>query len=456
MNKNLIVLFLALGSIFGTGVKAQEADEATCKEQLSIYYEYYKAKNYNDAYTAWRYCFDNCPDVHKNIYIHGPAILLNKMKVAATPEEKEELKQLLMKNYDQRLQYFPGKEGYVYGRKGFDMWKYKIGTNEETMAVLKKAIEIDGEETDASVINAYFNTAVRMYQAKTFDASQVFEVYDNSMELLEGNMKVNQSTLNNLTADSTVVLNAKQKKEVKKLEKRVAVNGKVVSNIDKTIAPLATCDRLNALYSDQFEANKTNEDWLKRSVTLLGRKKCFDGELYLKVAESYYQINPTEKAARAIALISLRNNDYSKAVTYFEEAAEKASNDIDAADNLVKAATASFKLGRKSSARTFAQKAIQKNPKEGAAFMLIGNLYASSANECGSNIFEKKAVYWAAINEFAKAKRVDPELTKEANKLIGSYSQQVPNKEMIFQFGMSGKTLKIGCWMNTSVKVPTI
>ena len=43
----------------------------------------------------------------------------------------------------------------------------------------------------------------------------------------------------------------------------------------------------------------------------------------------------------------------------------------------------------------------------GRAHLLIASLYASSANDCGDNQFNKRAIYWLAADIAKKAGRVD-------------------------------------------------
>ena len=52
--------------LFSFSISAQDkfgVDEQKCKENLSMFREYYKQKNYVDAYTPWIWTFNNCPFV---------------------------------------------------------------------------------------------------------------------------------------------------------------------------------------------------------------------------------------------------------------------------------------------------------------------------------------------------------------------------------------------------------
>ena len=50
--------------------------------------------------------------------------------------------------------------------------------------------------------------------------------------------------------------------------------------------------------------------------------------------------------------------------------------------------------------------------------MIIGYLYASSNKECNANPLHAKAVFWAAVDKFQKAKEVDPSMASKANEMI--------------------------------------
>ena len=87
--------------------------------------------------------------------------------------------------------------------------------------------------------------------------------------------------------------------------------------------------------------------------------------------------------------------------------------------------------------------------------MLKGNIYVSGASACGSD-FEKKTVYWLAVDMFKKALKFEDTKLK-ASKSINTYSKYFPDKETCFFNGLeSGQSYNIGCWINKSTIVRTI
>ena len=102
------------------------------------------------------------------------------------------------------------------------------------------------------------------------------------------------------------------------------------------------------------------------------------------------------------------------------------------------------------------RKALRENPSMGRCHLAIAAMYASSANNCGTDTFSKRAVYWLAAQEAAKAGRVDANLRSSASKSVKSYNAKAPTKADIFTKGNAGETITIGCWIGGSVKVPNL
>jgi len=108
-------------------------------------------------------------------------------------------------------------------------------------------------------------------------------------------------------------------------------------------------------------------------------------------------------------------------------------------------------------ARSFARKAAAANPNSGEPYMLIGTLYASSGPLCGPGTgFDSQIVTWPAIDKWQQAKRIQPDLAGQANKLIGRYTQYMPSKSDIFQRSLKeGDSFTVGCWIQESTRVRT-
>ena len=123
---------------------------------------------------------------------------------------------------------------------------------------------------------------------------------------------------------------------------------------------------------------------------------------------------------------------------------------------LFKIATNFKKKGRYGQARTYYKKTLSFNPSMGRSYLAIAAMYAKSANTCGTDNFSKRAVYWLAAKEAAKASKVDPNMKKNAAKSIANFKAKAPQKSEIFSSGRAGETINIGCWIQRSITVPNL
>jgi hypothetical protein len=151
-----------------------------------------------------------------------------------------------------------------------------------------------------------------------------------------------------------------------------------------------------------------------------------------------------------------RKKAYADADKYYNESASLHTEGFEKAKIYYRLAVMSKKRGAKSKSYNYARKTLNAQPSYGKAYLLISGLYASSANNCGTSQFDKRAVYWLAANTADKAGKVDGALKKSAAKTSANYRAKAPSKEMIFSEGKAGQKVAIGCWINKSVTVPNI
>lgn len=470
MKTTLYALALILG--LGGVLKAQEygEDSVKCRENLYIYYELAKKKQWLEAYPGWEYVYTNCPASSKNNFIYGPYIVNAKIKEAAdAKDEAAELKfkNMLMDVYDKRNEFFPGKEGYVAARKALDMLRHFPDSSKATYDLFKEALELDGPEQSAAFYNYYFVTAARLFNDKTFDVEDVFNSYNVVMEGIEVNNNALNVTIAGLVEkrDSNgVALEQKEERELAKAERELERYTKVESNIEKILGPIATCDKLNLIYNEEtFAANSGDTLWLKRAAKMLQKERknedgeyedCTDAPIFFKISDALYKVQPSAPSARGMFVMSYRNGDYDLASNYIKEAISYELDPIKRSNDYIKLASVYLKRGMLSAAKSAAFQAANLNKTSGDPYVLIAQIYAAADGKCGSNVFEKKAVYWAAIDKLNYAKSIDKSVSGKANKLINIYKQQLPDKGVSFQLGHTGgEKYTIGCWINETVTV---
>ncbi|TLX77436.1 tetratricopeptide repeat protein [Labilibacter sediminis] len=423
------------GSKYGHG-----EDSIRCLQNLSLFIEYVKQKSYADAIPSWEIAFNECPLANSKIYTDGIKIMDWRIKKEKDKAKKEELFQQLMGVYDQRIKYFGDhkkyNENYILGRKATKMLSYKK-TNPEARAQAQEWFEksIAGQKTksEIAVLATYMTNTVAMYKSGQTDAETVVNNY----------IKVNDILSTILTK---LPANSKHKPVLE------GVKGKVEELFAKSGA--ADCETIEQIFAPQLAENKDNLDWLKLVNKLLARANCEDAQLLYDVSESLHVIEPSSSSAYGLARMYLKTQDLPKAVEYYNEAINLEEEAEQKGTYLYQLGLIKFNQGKLAESRTNARKAIELRPDWGDPYILIGNLYATSAKNFGTKEFEHKTAYWAAVDQFFKAKKIDPEVAEKANELINIYSKHFPGTEEIFFEGHQvGDSYAVGGWIGVTTTV---
>lgn len=259
-------------------------------------------------------------------------------------------------------------------------------------------------------------------------------------------------------------LTSVDKRKISNNEIRLRNITKVQSNIEKILSPLLTCDKLTLIYNEEaFEQNKDNIEWLKRAGNLLQKERvgdngemtsCTDNPVFISIAETLYEIEPSAQAALNMAKLGVNKSDWAMAKKYYTEAIEQEEDLRRKANSYMGLAYVNQKMGALSAAKSNCLKAGQLRKDWGNPYLYLATLYAEAAGTCGANAVEKNAVYWAAINKLSYARSIDPSIANKAAKLISAYTQQIPDKGISFQLGYKeGDKINIGCWINETVSV---
>lgn len=403
-----------------------------CKINLSLYIEFYKQKNYDAAYLPWSAVFRECPKSSKNIYIHGASIVMNKVNKAKDPITQAKFIDTLMMMYDMRIRIF-GEDGLVLGSKGIDYYKLYPQKKDEAFKILDQSIRLEGNNSDTLVILTHLLVAADLLKDKHLKVEQFLDYYNKSSEIISSQLDQSQ--------DSSKTSNLLSTQE----------------NLDIILlnSGIATCDKVVPVFTKKFELHKEDIAILKTIIKILIKQECIDSKLYTEASEQLYKIEPSSFSAYALAKLCLKNNDYSKASTYYLQA-------IDLEKSLQKKAQYYYelasmygtKLGKMNDARSYALKAIENRKDWGMPYILVGTLYVQSVKDCGENPFAKSMSYIAAVDKFIQAKTIDRSCIKEADKYISLYSASFPTKEEGISKNMKeGDSYTIGCWINETIKV---
>lgn len=452
-----IAAFVVLG--YGSMHNAQaQAQNPECSNNLSIYVEHAKVKNYDAAYTPWKMVYDNCPDLNWANFPYGERILADRIEKATGADKTAAINQM-EKLYDDRLKYFPAKTNKAETIIDKVILKYdnKLATNSEIYEQLHKAFTEDQDNfTNPKALYLYFSSLVDLNAEGSKDLDLVFQTYDAVMAKIDvENDKYTTVISKLLPKEDANTLTSKEKSQLKSANSYSETYGKISESIDGKLGALANCENLIPLYQKNFEAKKSDVNWVKSAVGRMFSKDCTDDPLFKKLFEAQLALDPSAEAYMYGATLKMKAGDSKGAVSDYNKALDLETNAKKRSDIAYKIAT-TYVRSSKSSARSYAQKALDANPSNGKAYLLIASLYASSANDCGTTTFEKRAVYWKAADVARQAGRVDPALSGRSSQAATSYASKAPSKEDIFNSGMSGKTVSFSCWVGGSVTVPSL
>jgi len=460
-----IKLFQFLAIIFfNINYVISQASE-DCIQSLSIFAEFAKVKNYDSAFEPWMIVRENCSKINSAIYSYGERILKDKIK-KTTGEELEFFKNDLLKLYDEWIQNFPKQRnktviGKITSSKAQTMLDLEMKDLKTIYEVFDKAFKTDPDSfSNPKHLYNYFKTLYDRYKENDNEVSMelLINKYEELSEKIENESVKLSKKLDVILKkeEQGSVITTRETRNKIAYESQFNAIGTYLKNLDVIIQKEATCYNLIPLYKKNFEVRKTDVIWLKRAVNRMDGKECSDDPFFVTLVETWYGIEQSAGTAYYLGLLKDKTGESAEALKYYKESIALETDKYKKAKILLKIANRFKKVGRKVSARTYALRALSNQPSLGKAYLLIAGLYAESANDCGENQFNKRAIYWLAAQTAVKAGRVDASLKRSAFAAVNSYNGRAPTKTDIFTEGNEGSTIKIDCWIKSSVKVPKL
>lgn len=464
--RKIATLFLALATSFGIYAQDSNADslkygpdKSKTEEKLSLYIEFYKQKNFKDAYPEWSYLFHNAPLRTKNLYIHGPKMVESFIKAEADSVAKAAWIDSLFMIYDQQALHYPKKKGANLGKKGVVIYKNYPNKLEEANKLFKEAYNLDGNGISRAVMNYYFLSSVKLKNKKIYTVDDIIVMYSDLSSVIAFQKSKYSGEEADLTAKSdSTELSKKEKRTLKNATSILGTLNNVEGNIEKTVGPLLSCDKLSELFTENFEANKEDVAWLTRATKLMKNKECTDTDVFFTIAEQQYKLDPSADAAINLAYIALKRKEYNTATTYIDNALEQEQDDFKKSDYYYLKARVQLGQQSYSAARASALKAASLRKGWGAPYILVGQVYAATSRKCGElkTEFLKRIGYCAALDKFEYARRIDPSSAAKANKMISEYSKHVPSVTDAFTAGYeNGQKFTIDCWYREVTTIRT-
>lgn len=418
------------GGDYGDTPEQQEE----CKKYLSLYRDYRDQNMYEQALPFWRNAYEICPGSAKTLYIDGTRFYGNILDEIYQDSSKLDVRNAyidtLMQIYDQRIEYF-GEEGKVLTYKGNDLYKYDKSRAKEANAMFKRSMELLGNNTDAVALSRYYQSLVDLYNSKEATKSDLLVEYMPVVDILDYNIARLED------------------------EKAKARYESAKTNLENFFVKIADCSDIYSILSERLAEAPEDISLNKKALAVLNKRDCTDDPLYLQVAERVYRDEPTHPAAYSLGIEAVKAKDYSKALTYFREAIELCGDCIDLEKYLLRAGQTATILGQTSTARNYANRILQENPRSGAAYILIGDAIATAAKNCEGPL-GPASVYWLAADYYAKAANTDPSVAGEANQKVANTRKYFPLKTDVFFHNLEeGQAYQVECMGGESTTVRT-
>lgn len=299
--------------------------------------------------------------------------------------------------------------------------------------------------------------AVDLFNEDKKELPEVFELYDEVINKIDAQRNSMAETLTKLMEkrDEGTALDDTETRNMKAYETNLNAYGTVTQSINTKLGILADCENLIPLYEREYEDNKDNIEWLKAASNRLDSKEC-ETELFFTLAERLHQLEPSSESAYYLARMLEHENKLNDALKYYEQAAELEQNKTRKARTYFSIAEIYRKRNNPVQARNYYNRNLELNPSNGHAYLRIAALYASSANDCGTTAFEKRAVYWRAADLADRAAAVDMSLASHARATADSYRQRAPSRTDIHSEGKAGEVIRLDCWIGGSITVPQL
>ncbi len=430
------------GSRYGHG-----QDSIDCLNNLSLYGEYVKTKNYAEAYPYWQKVFADAPVSQHGIYTNG-AVILKKL-IAATKDmtERKKYADELMSVYDQQLQYLdklnllrksPWTDFYVKGEKAHTYITYYPGMDvNKAYEMLSEAIELGKADNQYYIIGDFMKISTQKFKNDDTHREQLIQDYITASGYIN---TIAEAANNSTSAQKEALLKA------------VATTKE---NVDAYFinSGAADCGQLEAIYAPKVEDNKDNLEYLKKVVSIMGMLSCTESDTYYTASEYAHNIAPTAETAAGCAYRYFKRGDVNKSIEFFDQAIELDSTNLGKAEYSYKAAVILNSDKQLGKAKGYVTRAISLNGNKGAYYILLANIYAA-APRWNDDANLNNCKYYAVLDKLYQAKRVDESVTEEANKMIAAYSTHTPAVEELFFLGYKkGDQVKVGGIINETVTI---
>ncbi len=413
---------------FSSPAYAKWGDTPESREQNMFYSTFMREaidnKNYDIAAGYFQKLVANCPKATDTMYAYALRIYKAKIAGAASLAEKRVMVDSLIIVHDLRLEHFSNHAtrgaAYITDSKARDYFNFNKVDREGLRDAFRAAVEAGGASADPSLVFLYFQNICDDYNADEIMADELIEEYMGLSPFFEA-----------LSGDDAEFKD--------KFDTAFGNSG------------VANCENLEAIYKGKIAENPTDGKLLEQAVRFMDKAGC-STPFYAEVAEKFYVLSPTSRAAMALAAIFQNSGDYEKAVKYLRDALA-AETDMEEQETLYsRIALIELARGRMGEALTAANAALAiadgTEKDNGVALFIKAQAYGASAEKCAD--LQGQIAYLAAYDMMQRAlanfSSDESSYISPAKALAAQYKAFFPTKEECFFNEIElNSTVKVEC-----------
>lgn len=404
-------------------------------------------ENFNLAFSNWEKAYDMAPmaDGKRSYHFTDGVELLKAQALRATDDAKKQaFEQKVIALYDQYMECYPDKKDIVLGRKAYDMfYMSSYGYREATFEAYRAAIMEGGNNVEYIILDPLGQLIKYLFENEKISQEQAREVLENAQKLAEYNEENNKRYAKYYESGKALMLN-----HIKPVEDQIF-----------------DCDYFKAKLMPMYRESPDSLDILRYVYNKLVAQGCDPEAADMQDLKTDYETKASQINAQREAEFLEKNpgvaarrlydeGDFEGAIAKYEEAIENSDDPEKKAEYYFGIASIQFrKLDQYSTARSNARKAAELKDNWGRPYMLIGDMYAATSSSCGDNGYSRGLAVLAAIDKYAYARSIDPDVAEEANEKISLYNSSIPTKDDVFMRGKEGATERVGCWIGETVRV---
>lgn len=415
-------------------------DSLKSVQWYSLYREFFKQKNYDEAMKYWPFVYKVAPTLNSRVISNGISYYGDLLKAEKEdgPRKDELLDSLIMLNYHKMHCYKKGlaSETKIKSKIGWYYQTYRPEATDEIKRIYGDVIHTAKNDAPYYTLDPYFRFLLIDLDKGLVTPEEVLA----EKEMIEGIIEANSTD---------------EKYGAKFLKVGESITSLFENN--KKVGDLFDCEAMKPTWFEQYPAHKQDIVWIRDMYRKMHTKKCQYDPFTLSLREDIFRLDPQPSDYMKKANVEMRAKNYSAAIPWMEKAISLTTDQAKKIEWTYSIANLKYIMKDFSGSRAMAKQVIEMRPDWGKPYILIGKLYASSGKLCGPGTgLESQKVIWPALDYFQKAKRIDASFADEAQKLINKYWQYLPTKEDLFMIGITdGKSYYVGCWIKENTTVRT-